>query len=84
MHLAQRSGVFGMGVADGVYMWREQGIDSGVMSRAIMDSCRLQVQAGEPDVFKRECGWCAVAICPPPAPPQVAALALRCVAWHSG
>ncbi len=43
-----------MGVADGVYMWREQGIDSGLMSRSIMESCRQQVAAGEDDVVKSE------------------------------
>jgi hypothetical protein len=48
--LVLRNGLFGMGVADGVYMWREQGIDSGLMSRALMESCRQQVQDGQDDV----------------------------------
>mmetsp|Transcript_10331 Transcript_10331/g.17962 ORF Transcript_10331/g.17962 Transcript_10331/m.17962 type:complete len:487 (+) Transcript_10331:106-1566(+) len=46
------NGIFGMGVADGVYMWREQGIDSGLMSRMLMNVCRQQVEAGSEDVFK--------------------------------
>ena len=32
-----------LGVADGVGGWRSQGVDSGVISRAMMDKCRQQV-----------------------------------------
>lgn len=44
--------VFGMGVADGVYMWKEQGIDSGTMARTLMETCQHMVAAGCEDVFK--------------------------------
>jgi protein phosphatase PTC7 len=46
------SPVFGMGVADGVYAWREQGIDSGVFSRELMEASRHMVQTGCEDVLK--------------------------------
>ncbi|WZN60632.1 protein phosphatase 2C-like protein [Chloropicon roscoffensis] len=35
--------VFGMGVADGVYMWSEQGIDAGEFSKALMSHAREEV-----------------------------------------
>jgi protein phosphatase PTC7 len=41
-----------MGVADGVYAWKEQGIDSGAMSRTLMETARHMVQAGCEDVLK--------------------------------
>lgn len=41
-----------MGVADGVYMWKELGIDSGTMSRTLMETSMHMVQAGHADVFK--------------------------------
>eukprot|EP00879_Flechtneria_rotunda_P023423 GHRR01024775.1.p1 GENE.GHRR01024775.1~~GHRR01024775.1.p1 ORF type:complete len:254 (+),score=63.16 GHRR01024775.1:1144-1905(+) len=44
--------VFGMGVADGVYMWKEQGIDSGAMARIVMETCQHMVAAGCEDVYK--------------------------------
>ncbi|KAI8470187.1 MAG: Serine/threonine protein phosphatase [Monoraphidium minutum] len=47
-----RNNIFGMGVADGVYMWKEQGIDSGAMSRALMETSMHMVQAGCEDVLK--------------------------------
>ena len=34
--------VHAVGVADGVGGWRSQGVDSGVISRAMMDKCRRQ------------------------------------------
>jgi protein phosphatase PTC7 len=43
-----------MGVADGVYMWKEQGIDSGTMARTLMETCQHMVAAGCEDVFKGE------------------------------
>lgn len=43
---------FGMGVSDGIYMWREKGVDSGVMSRALMTRCRDSVMAGCLDAGK--------------------------------
>lgn len=47
-----RHDIFGMGVADGVYMWKEQGIDSGMMSRKLMETAMHMVQAGCEDVLK--------------------------------
>lgn len=44
--------VFGMGVADGVYMWKELGIDSGTMARTLMETCQHMVAAGCEDVYK--------------------------------
>lgn len=44
--------VYGFGVADGVYMWREQGIDSGVFSRTLMETSQHMVEAGYSDVLK--------------------------------
>jgi protein phosphatase PTC7 len=41
-----------MGVADGVYAWKEQGIDSGAMSRSLMETAQHMVQAGCQDVLK--------------------------------
>jgi hypothetical protein len=46
--------VFGMGVADGVYMWKELGIDSGTMARTLMETCQHMVAAGCEDVYKSE------------------------------
>jgi len=44
--------LFGMGVADGIYMWRKLGIDSGEMSRTLMEKCREKIAGGTEDVFK--------------------------------
>eukprot|EP00878_Enallax_costatus_P008494 GHUV01008879.1.p2 GENE.GHUV01008879.1~~GHUV01008879.1.p2 ORF type:complete len:223 (+),score=47.98 GHUV01008879.1:2147-2815(+) len=41
-----------MGVADGVYMWKELGIDSGTMARTLMETCQHMVAAGCEDVYK--------------------------------
>lgn len=43
-----------MGVADGVYMWKELGIDSGTMARTLMETCQHMVAAGCEDVYKSE------------------------------
>jgi hypothetical protein len=51
-HQISTTNVFGMGVADGVYMWKEQGIDSGAMSRELMETAQHMVQAGCEDVLK--------------------------------
>ena len=40
----------GMGVADGVYMWKMSGVDSGPFSRELMTSARAAVQTGVNDV----------------------------------
>lgn len=44
--------MFGMGVADGVYMWREHGIDAGVFARTLMDTAQHLVEAGYSDVVR--------------------------------
>ena len=41
-----------MGVADGVYQWREQGIDAGEFSRLLMQTSLQAVEEGQPDVLK--------------------------------
>ncbi|KAL6757479.1 hypothetical protein V8C86DRAFT_2623890 [Haematococcus lacustris] len=46
------SKLFGMGVADGIYAWKEQGIDAGLMSRALMERCKALVEADNEDVFQ--------------------------------
>ncbi len=46
--------MFGMGVADGVYSWRNVGIDSGHMAQAVMRTAMHMAQAGVEDVFKGE------------------------------
>jgi hypothetical protein len=43
--------VLGLGVADGVYMWRSRGIDSGVFSRSLMLSAKNAVLYGQVDVL---------------------------------
>eukprot|EP00798_Chlamydomonas_sp_ICE-L_P007420 gene7420-553_t len=45
-------GPFGMGVADGVFSWREHGVDPGQFSKALMDMCRKMVEAGMDDAFR--------------------------------
>ena len=47
-----RHGLIGMGVADGVYQWREQGIDAGEFSRLLMQTALQAVEEGQPDVLK--------------------------------
>ena len=51
----RRPGIFGLGVADGVYMWKAKGIDSGLFSRTLMSSARQNVKTGMNDVVK--CKW---------------------------
>lgn len=46
-----RNAVLGLGVADGVYMWRSRGIDSGVFSRSLMLSAKNAVEYGQVDVL---------------------------------
>jgi hypothetical protein len=58
-----RNAVLGLGVADGVYMWRSRGIDSGVFSRSLMLSAKNAVLYGQVDVLNgapsvlRFAGW---------------------------
>lgn len=49
-----RNAVLGLGVADGVYMWRSRGIDSGVFSRSLMLSAKNAVEYGQVDVLNGE------------------------------
>ena len=44
----------GLGVADGVYGWKEQGIDSGVFSRQLMRHARDAIATGQSDPLKGE------------------------------
>lgn len=46
-----RNGMLGLGVSDGVYMWRSQGIDAGVFSRSLMLSAKNAIQYGQTDVL---------------------------------
>ena len=62
-----RPGIFGLGVADGVYMWKTKGIDSGVFSRTLMGSALKGLADGMDDVVKRY---------PPPPPPPYTFLSL--------
>ena len=41
----------GLGIADGVYMWKTQGIDAGLFSRALMDTARREVEGGAADAL---------------------------------
>ncbi|KAK9806298.1 hypothetical protein WJX72_009199 [[Myrmecia] bisecta] len=47
-----RNGIYGLGVADGVYMWRTQGIDAGLFSRDLMQTARSAIENGKTDVLK--------------------------------
>lgn len=50
--VCDRDGTFGLGVADGVYMWKQKGIDSGLFSRSLMRYAREAIMAGERDPAK--------------------------------
>lgn len=41
-----------MGVADGVYMWRNYGIDAGAYSRCLMSTAKSEVERGVTDVLE--------------------------------
>eukprot|EP01026_Neomeris_dumetosa_P017453 TRINITY_DN1669_c0_g3_i2.p1 TRINITY_DN1669_c0_g3~~TRINITY_DN1669_c0_g3_i2.p1 ORF type:complete len:488 (+),score=54.45 TRINITY_DN1669_c0_g3_i2:257-1720(+) len=47
-----RNGMVGMGVADGVYAWKEQGIDSGLFSRKLLEYSSGLMRFGFEDVLK--------------------------------
>lgn len=49
-----RNSIFGMGVADGVYAMREQGIDSGIFSGTLMQKALEMVKRGYDDVVQGE------------------------------
>ena len=42
----RRAGGLGVGVADGVYMWKQQGIDSGLFSRSLMRYAKQALKEG--------------------------------------
>ncbi|KAK9827711.1 hypothetical protein WJX81_003442 [Elliptochloris bilobata] len=48
---AGRNGMVGLGVADGVYMWKTQGIDAGLYSRSLMSTARSEVEGGNGDAL---------------------------------
>lgn len=50
-----RNGVFGMGIADGVYDWRNKGIDPSKFSQELMDVSYNMVKAGCDDVVRVLC-----------------------------
>lgn len=52
LSILYRYGIVGMGVADGVYAWKERGIDAGLFSRTLMSRARKEVDAGLDDVVK--------------------------------
>ena len=41
----------GLGVADGVYMWRDQGIDAGALARKLMTTSKDTIDSGVVDVL---------------------------------
>ena len=41
-----------MGVADGVYMWKQQGIDAGEFSRSLMRYAKQAIKDGETNPVK--------------------------------
>lgn len=51
-YASNANGVFAIGVADGVYEWRNMGIDPGNWSRKLMQSARFSVEAGTTDVLR--------------------------------
>ncbi len=52
-----RGGVVGLGVADGVYMWKTQGIDAGLFSRTLMATARREVERGSADALAGAGCW---------------------------
>lgn len=55
-----KNSLVGLGVADGVYSWKEKGIDSGAMSRYIMETASHLVAGGLEDVVTG--AWLCVAL----------------------
>ena len=41
----------GLGVADGVYMWKTKGIDAGLFSRTLMSAAHSEVEGGNGDAL---------------------------------
>ncbi|KAL6768238.1 hypothetical protein ACKKBF_B38350 [Auxenochlorella protothecoides x Auxenochlorella symbiontica] len=48
---ASETGVVGLGVSDGVYAWRERGVDAGAYSRGLMAGCAAAVAGGAADAL---------------------------------
>lgn len=51
-YASNKNGIFAIGVADGVYEWRNMGIDPGNWSRKLMQAARFSVEAGTTDVLR--------------------------------
>ena len=51
-YASNRNGIFALGVADGVYEWRNTGIDAGEFSQQLMEFCRQAVELGTTDVLR--------------------------------
>ena len=53
--MRRQTGIFGLGVADGVYMWRNQNIDAGALARKLTSTCQGVIDGGAVDVLTGEC-----------------------------
>jgi hypothetical protein len=62
--LTCRTGGLGVGVADGVYMWKQQGIDSGMFSRSLMRYAKQAIKDGEANPVKGGDQTYAHMLCP--------------------
>jgi len=51
-YASNSNGIYALGVADGVYEWRDVGIDAGAFSRSLMEFCRQAVELGTTDVLR--------------------------------
>lgn len=67
---AARNGIVGLGVADGVHSWREEGIDSGLFSQGLMSAAAAAVEAGASDplegvlTLQKSCSPCLPSFLP--------------------
>lgn len=51
-YASNSNGIFALGVADGVYEWRNMGIDAGLFSQQLVEFCRQAVELGTTDVLR--------------------------------
>jgi protein phosphatase PTC7 len=51
-YASNSNGIFALGVADGVYEWRNMGIDAGLFSQQLVEYCRQAVELGTTDVLR--------------------------------
>lgn len=51
-YASNSNGTWALGVADGVYEWRNVGIDPGIFSRQLVEYCRQAVELGTIDVLR--------------------------------